>query len=67
MSQTLDAWSRHRDLEDLILASGTCGHNRDFSLCTSQVLEEGRDRFNAATVALGDIRKCQDEIAWGEL
>ena len=65
VTPALDTFSRDRSIKCLLLGSGKGGQTRDVVFCASQVLEKGRDRFNSAAVALGDIRKCYDELSWG--
>ena len=61
----LDVWAESVGVAGRILGSGKGAQTRDINFCASQVLEKGRDRFNAAAVAIGDIRKCHDEVPWG--
>ena len=67
VTPTLDTFSFDRSTKGLLLGSGKGGQTRDVVFCASQVLEKGRDRFNSAAVALGDIRKCYDELPWGHI
>ena len=67
VTPSLDDFSRERSMKGLLWDNGNGCQTRDVIFCASQVLKKGRDRFNSAAVALGDIRKCYDELPWGNV
>ena len=61
----LDNWSKEAGLSGLVLGVSKGFQARDMVFPLDQVLEKGRDRHNECGVALGDIRRCHDELLWG--
>ena len=62
----LDAYARDLDVEGVVLGCGKGGDTMDICFSMTQVLEKARDRMNAGAVAIADVRKCHDEVHWGQ-
>ena len=63
----LDLYTHIQGLDGLVLGSSRGGTPTDLYWLNAKVLEIGRDRFNSAAIAGGDIKLFHDCVPWGQL
>ena len=61
----LDAASESLGVKDLMLGGAKGSQPQNITFASSQVLEKGRDRHDAAAVAQADVEKFHDCVPWG--
>ena len=62
----MNEFSREHGLHGVVLGCGKGGDTMDITFSMSQILEKARDRMSAGAVAMADVRKCHDELPWGQ-